>query len=290
MAAIGVGYRYGVTQYIRQHIPPIEVLELTVDHYIFGDREQRDGIMSLMELCPVVAHGVGLSLGTAQPPDRLYLRSVREVLDVIRAPWHSEHLAFTKVPGLDLAQLLPLPRTREVLDVVCDNVAAVQEELARPLVLENITYYFQYPDSTLTELEFLTEVHRRTGAFLLIDLENVHINAMNHGYDPFEFIRGLPAGSVKGVHVAGGRREGSVYIDSHDQPLPERVFDLVALLLATQQPASVILERDQALEGYSEVIVDVENLKRVREHCRKPAAAARQTGESVAALDPAVPL
>jgi uncharacterized protein (UPF0276 family) len=265
MVLIGVGYRHEVAQHIKKCIPPIEILEVTVDHYIFGGREQRAAIRSLNSLCPIVVHGVGLSLGTAVTPDRDYLRSVREVLELTGTPWYSEHLAFTKVPGLDLAQLQPLPRTPEVLDVVCENVAVVQDHLDRPFVLENITYYYNYPDSVLSELEFLTEVHRRTGAFLLIDLENIHINALNHGYDPFEFIRGLPPASVKGVHVAGGGRQGEVYIDSHDHPVPPRVFKLLALLLTIQQPDAIILERDQALEDFGEVICDVEKLRQVRQ-------------------------
>ena len=192
MPLVGVGYRHEAGPLIRRNIPPVEAVEVTVDHCINGIRTQREELEELPDLCPVFLHGVGLSLGTALPPDPEYLDQVREVARRLRVPWYSEHLAFTKVPGLDLAQLLPLPRTEEVLQIVCEHVDVVQERVGLALLLENISYYFEYPESELGEVEFLIEVCRRTGAGILLDLENLRINSINHGFDPLAFLAGLP--------------------------------------------------------------------------------------------------
>jgi uncharacterized protein (UPF0276 family) len=267
MPAAGLGYRHEVWRSILRNIPPIEVLELTVDHYLWGGAEVRRAVESLRERCAFVAHGIGLSLGSASPPDRAYLKAVREVLDLIEAPWHSEHLAFTKVGDIDVAQLQPLPRTTAALQVVCENIGMAQDYLQRPLVLENITYYYSHPNSSMAEDEFLCEVHRRTGAFLLIDLENLYINSTNHDYDPNDFLRALPKNTVKSVHLAGGGRLGRLFIDSHDHPVPGPVFQLLRELLRTQEPDSLIVERDENLEQFDEVLQDIETLRTVRDEC-----------------------
>jgi uncharacterized protein (UPF0276 family) len=259
--AAGLGFRMEVRTSISEHLDEIEVLEITVDHYLSGGPVTKDAIKSLSLSIPMVAHGVGLSVGTAIEPDSRYLEGVAEVLEAIGAPWHSEHLAFTKVPGRDLAALLPLPRTREVAEAVVANLTTVLNKINKPIALENITYHFEYPESELSEVDFIKLICRESGAFLLLDVENLYLNSKLHGYDPVTFIDNLPPGLVKGVHVAGGITEDGIQLDSHSEPVPNPVLDLVGYLLKQQQPDTVILERDENLVPFEEVLTDFRRVK-----------------------------
>ncbi len=228
---------------------------------MISDDGQRELLLDVSRRVPAIAHGVGLSVGTATPPDSAYLDRVAEVVQAIRARWYSEHLSFTKVPHRDAGQLLPLPRTPEAAQIVAHNIEVVRRHIRLPIALENISYYFDYPSSSLSEAEFIRLVLEHSGCFLLLDLENLYLNSTNHGYDPYQFLDSLPTGCVKGVHVAGGTVRDGLLIDTHDQPVPDRVFELLAYLLDRQNPDSIILERDQNLDRVDEVFQDVTRLR-----------------------------
>jgi uncharacterized protein len=153
----------------------------------------------------------GLSIGTATLPDEAYLDAVADFVERVHAPWYSEHLAFTGVPGRDLAQLLPLPRTRDSLEVVAQNLAIVRAHVPVPVVLENITYYFTWPQDEYDDLSFLMRALDESGAFLLLDLENLRINAVNHGLDPVAFIDALPPGIVRATRRRRNARGAGSY-------------------------------------------------------------------------------
>ncbi len=261
--AIGAGFRRDVWSEIRANIDEFDVFEITVDHYIYGSPRVRDRILEIADRKPVVVHGVGLSIGTAVEPDRAYLDQVAAFIERVRAPWYSEHLAFTGVPGTDLSELLPLPRTQAALDVVANNLEVVRAHINVPVLLENITYYFTYPTDALSELEFLTRVLDSTGAFLLLDLENVSINARNHGLDADAFIDALPRRAVRAMHLAGGISEGDLRIDSHSRPVSDHVWALLDRALETQAPDVIIVERDDELGRFADVIEDCRRARRV---------------------------
>jgi uncharacterized protein len=265
--AVGIGFRPEASQDTIRHLQEFETLEVMVDHYIAGGTPLRSQILDLSRRVPVVGHGVGLSIATAVPPDERYLDQVAATLEAINAPCHTEHLAFTKVPGRDLAQLLPVPRTYDVAEVIVRNLEVVRRHIAVPFGLENITYYYEYPESEMSELEFLKLITREAGTFLLLDLENVYVNSCNHGFDPYAFIDGLPTGLVQAVHVAGGVKSPKLLLDSHDKPVPDPVFDLLAHLMTRQTPETVVLERDDGLDQFDEVLDDVRRLKDVVSRC-----------------------
>jgi uncharacterized protein (UPF0276 family) len=261
--AIGAGFRREVLNDIRANLDEFDVFEITVDHYIHGSPRVRDRILEVADRKPVVVHGVGLSIGTAVEPDRAYLDQVAAFIERVRAPWYSEHLAFTGVPGTDLSELLPLPRTQAALDVVAGNLEVVRAHIDAPVLLENITYYFTYPTDELSELEFLTRVLDSTGALLLLDLENVSINARNHGLDADAFIDALPRRAVRAMHVAGGISEGGLSIDSHSRPVSDHVWALLDRVLETQSPDVIIVERDDDLGRFADVIEDCRRARRL---------------------------
>lgn len=212
---------------------------------------------------PIVAHGVTLSLGTAVSPDRAFLREVAAFLRVVGAPWYSEHLAFTKTPSRDLSQLLPLERTDDVIDMVLENLSVVHEELRVPIALENVAYYFEYPGSTMSEFEFLLRTLTTGRCDLLLDVENLRINATNHGYDPQVALRMLPPRIVRAAHVAGGTMFDGVQVDSHDRPVSDDTLALLKEVLLLQRLECIVIERDQDVDDVQEVFDDVRRVRQV---------------------------
>src|SRR5260370_812661 len=214
------------------------------------------------------AIGVALFLENATPAlDLVYLDEVDEVVERLRAPAYSEHLAFTRVPGRETAALMPLPKTEAVAESIIAKVRTVQSRVPFPFLLENITYVFEWPDSKMSDAEFLNLICRETGAGLLLDVENVYLNATNHGFDPRAFIDALRPGLVREVHMAGGITISSASLarpllaDSHSHPVPDAALDLLEYTLARQTPSVIILERDDRLEAGDEILDDIARIR-----------------------------
>lgn len=267
ITAVGVGYRAVIDRWTRDNLDCFDVLEITVDHCIGGSRTARSAMFDLVGRIPLTAHGVGLSLGTDASLDLTYLDRVAEVVERLGAPAYSEHLAFTRVPGRETAALLPLPKTEAVAESIIAKVRTVQSRVPFPFLLENITYVFEWPDSKMSDAEFLNLICRETGAGLLLDVENVYLNATNHGFDPYAFIDALRPGLVKEVHMAGGVTISDesfakpLLADSHSHPVPDAALDLLEYTLARQAPSVIILERDDRLDAGDEILDDVARIR-----------------------------
>ena len=176
-------------------------------------------------------------------------------------------VSFTRVPGCDTGTLLPLPKTEAVAEAIVAKVRMVQSRVPLPFLLENITYVFEWPDSKLSDAEFLNLICRESGAGLLLDIENVYLNATNHGFDPYAFIDALRPGLVKEVHMAGGITVDDeslakpLLADSHSHPVPDETLDLLEYALRRQDPSVVILERDDRLEAGGEILDDIARIR-----------------------------
>lgn len=260
---VGVGFRPEVIDWITQSLDLLDVVEVTAEHYIYGSRRVRAAIEALPRRVAVVTHGVTLSLGTAVQPDRSFLREIAAFLRVVRAPWFSEHLAFTKTPSRDVSLLLPLVRTKDMLEVVLENLAVVREELGAPMLLENVAYYYEYSGSCMSEFDFMVQALTQSNSSLLLDVENLRINAANHGYDALAVLRALPKGLVRAVHVAGGTVLRGMQVDTHSVPISDQTLALLGELLRFQRPDSIIVERDQGFDDVSDVLDDVRRIRRV---------------------------
>jgi len=272
---VGIAYRRALHDWIEARLARFDVLEITVDHCLSGGHAARRAIFDLAGRIPMTAHGVGLSIGTDAPVDLAYLDRVGTVLERLGAPAYSEHLAFTRVPGRELGNLLPLPRTEAVAEMVIDHVRTIQSRLSVPFLLENIASVFGWPDSELSDAAFMTLIHRETGAGILLDVENLHLNARNHGLDAYGFLDALPIGIVKEVHVAGGVSLGykpgkrRFYADSHSHPAPAASLDLLEYSLERQAPRTIVLERDYRLAAVEEILEDVLRIRSRIERKRK---------------------
>jgi uncharacterized protein (UPF0276 family) len=265
--AIGIGYRAAIGDWTRENLEQFDVLEVTVDHCFSSGKFVASAIFDLVDRIPLTAHGIGLSIGTDVPLDLAYLDKVAAIVERLKAPAYSEHLAFTRTPGRDLANLLPVPKTQAVAESIIAKVRTVQSRVPVPFLLENITYLFEWPDSKMSDAEFLNLICRETGAGLLLDVENLYLNAHNHGFDPHKFLDALPAGLVKEVHVAGGvtvRKdflERPFLADSHSHPVPDGMLDLLDRVLSRHSPEAIVLERDDRLHAVDEILDDVGRIR-----------------------------
>ena len=193
----------------------------------------------------VVPHGVGLSLGGVDPVDAARVTHLAACAAAVDAPLASEHVAFVRAGGREAGHLLPVPRTREALDVLVANIRRTQAELDVPLALEPIAALFDWPENEFTEPDFLTELIERTDTLLLLDVANLYANARNRGQDPRSQLDRLPLERIGYVHVAGGSEHDGLYQDTHTDPVPEAVLGLLGELVARLPAAPpVMLERD----------------------------------------------
>jgi uncharacterized protein (UPF0276 family) len=225
----------------------------------------------------LVPHGVSLSLGGAEPLDRDRLRSLAKLAERVGAPLVSEHIAFVRAGDLEAGHLLPLPHTREALELVVANIRAAKVALPVPLALENIATVFDWPNAEMDEAAFLTEVLVRADVLLLLDIENVYANARNHGYDPLQFLARLPLERIAYVHVAGGIERDGLYHDTHCHDVPEAVFDLLAELCSRTAVPGIMLERDDQFPSDAQLNAELGAITRAFE--RGVARAARVRSE-----------
>lgn len=247
----------------------------------------------------VVPHGVSLGLGGADRPDEQRLRSLAERAEALGAPLVTEHIAFVRAGGaltasplLEAGHLLPVPRTRDALDVLCENVRIAQDALPVPLALENIAALINWPGEEMTEGQFLYDLVDRTGVRLLIDVANLHTNHVNRGEDPAKALDELPVEAIAYVHVAGGFERDGVWHDSHAHPVPQQVLDVLADLASRIAPPGVLLERDDNFPEPGELERELTAIRGVLEKVevrgpgkdvREPEKGARETdrGERV---------
>ncbi|MCI3933675.1 DUF692 domain-containing protein [Streptomyces sp. AN091965] len=246
----GIGWRPEMADAV-EDMPGIDWVEVVAENVCPGHLPE--SLTRLRERgVTVVPHGVSLGLGGADRPDEARLAALAERAVALGAPLVTEHIAFVRAGGpltvsqqLEAGHLLPVPRTRDALAVLCENVRIAQDALPVPLAVENIAALIAWPGEELTEGQFLYELVERTGVRLLIDVANLHTNHVNRGEDPAKALAELPLEALAYVHVAGGFERDGVWHDSHAHPVPQPVLDVLADLAARTDPPGVLLERDE---------------------------------------------
>ncbi len=260
LTGLGVGLRGPHVPDILAQQPPIPWFELLTDNHLSAGGALRHQAEAVAERYPVALHGVNLSLGGTDPLDLDYLGRVQELARRVRARHISEHLAFTSCHGLHSHDLLPLPWTEEALQHVTDRVRRTQDFLGRRILVENISTYLEYRHSSMSEGDFLRELCRRTGCGLLLDLNNIHVNAVNHGHDPVAQLDTMPLEHVGEIHLAGYEARGNLLIDTHGGTVADAVLDLFARAAPRLPEIPVLFEWDTNLPPWSAVWQEFQRL------------------------------
>jgi len=232
---------------------------------------------------PVGLHGVSLSIGSryseTEPVNRHYLKRLKALVDRVEPFIVSDHLCWTGTDGRSVHDLLPVPFTDEALHWIVAQVERVQSALGRTIALENVSSYLTYRESSYTEWEFLVEVARRSGCWLLFDVNNVYVSARNHGFDPYTYIDAIPAELVAQFHLAGHTDLGTHLFDTHSRPVCEQVWDLFARAVVRMPAVPVLIEWDEDIPAFDHLEAEAVKARAVRD---RVCAKTLENGERVA--------
>ena len=259
----GLGLRTQHYHSILETSPNIDWFEVISENYMVRGGKPLHFLDRIRAEYPMVMHGVSLSIGSSTALDKDYLRDLRLLADRIQPAWISDHLCWTGVHGQNIHDLLPLPYTEETASHVAERVSQVQDALGRRILLENVSSYASYIDSTMSEWEFISLLCEKTDCLLLLDVNNIYVSSYNHNFDPKEFINGVPAHRVQQIHLAGHHNHGDYIIDTHDAPVIDPVWDLYGYALARLGPVSTMIERDDHIPELEELVVELDRARNI---------------------------
>lgn len=247
---MGVGLRCQHFNYVLEHWPPVDWFEIISENFMDSRGWARHVLDRICERYPVVMHGVSLSIGSADPLDFEYLAKLKRLAQETGAAWVSDHLCWTGILDRNTHDLLPLPLNEETLRHVVRRIRIVQDFLERPLVLENPSSYLRFAVDTLQEWEFLSAMAEEADCGLLLDVNNVYVSSVNHGFDPVEYIESVPPERVVQIHLAGHKHCGTHIIDTHDSRVPDEVWHLYRLAALRTAGVSTLLEWDSNIPEF----------------------------------------
>ncbi len=247
----GVGLRHcHFSTFLRREYTGIDWVEALTENFLpWVDRKPRRPLSTLLKIrqdLPVALHGVSLSIGSASPMNLDYLTRLKELIQLVEPALVSDHLCWTGLGGKNLHDLLPLPYDEKVIKLVVDHVCQVQEFLGRKILLENVSSYVEFK-SELTEWEFLSEIARRADCGILLDVNNIYVSGMNHGFNPMDYLKGIPLERVGQVHLAGHSNKGHFLIDTHDHHVCDGVWDLYRWTCSQLGKSSIMIEWDDRI-------------------------------------------
>jgi uncharacterized protein (UPF0276 family) len=244
----------------------VDFLEIIPDRY-FGFEA-----FDLPIQLPVVLHSLNLSLGSEEVLDRAYVAELRAIARRLRPMWASDHLAVSHLGGVDLGLLSPVRYDTAAVTRIADKVTELQDQLRVPFLIENIAAYVRLPGCEFSETELLDRLVQASGCGLLLDLNNVVVNAANHGFDPYAYLSNFPLHAVREIHIAGHRLHGALYVDSHAEPVSESVWQLLRFVSGRIGPVHVLLERDDDVPPLNELLAELAVAKAVVRDGRSTAA------------------
>ncbi len=259
----GLGLRKDHYETILSEKPPVDWFEALTENYLVPGGKPLYYLERIREHYPMVLHGVSLSIGGSDPLNRDYLGQLKALVRRIEPAWISDHLCWTGLHGVNAHDLLPLPYTEEAVGHVAQRVIEVQDYLGRRILLENVSSYLGYRASVMTEWEFLGAVAERADCLILLDINNIHVSAVNHGFDPLDYLDGVPAHRVQQHHLAGHSDLGDYLIDTHDADIIDPVWDLYAQAVRRFGPVSCMIERDDHIPPLADLLAELDYARRI---------------------------
>lgn len=254
----GLGLRTEYFEAILSQSPAVDWFEITSENFMVPGGKPRHYLERIRARYPIVMHGVSLSVGSTDPLDYEYLKSLRQLARDIEPAWISDHLCWTGVDGINSHDLLPLPYNEEATNHVVGRVQQVQDFLGREILLENLSSYIEFRSSDMPEWEFLAEVSRRSGCRILLDVNNIQVSARNHGFNPNDYLAGIPRDLVWQIHLAGHSDYGDYCIDTHDHNVPNEVWSLYERAIGLFGPVSTMIERDDHYPPFEDLLTELD--------------------------------
>ncbi len=259
----GLGLRTDHYETILADKPPVDWFEVITENYLVPGGKPLYYLDRIRADYPMVMHGVSLSIGGTDALNFDYLRQVKTLAERIELAWISDHLCWTGVNGVNLHDLLPLPYTEEAVQHVVNRVRTVQDFLGRRILLENVSSYLTYAQSEMSEWDFLSAVAERSDCLILLDINNIYVSAHNHGFDPHIYLHNVPVNRVQQFHLAGHLDLGNIIIDSHGDSVIDPVWSLYQSALHRFGPVSTMIERDDNIPPFGELLAELEIARRI---------------------------
>ncbi len=261
----GVGLREVHFDYLLRHEHGVDWFEVISENYIDNNGYSRYVLDQLREQTPLVMHGVSLSIGSTDPLNLQYLRELKQLASELQPVWLSDHLCWTGVQGRNSHDLLPLPLTDESFRHVSQRILQVQDLLERPLILENPSSYLQWAASDWHEADFLNQLANETGCGLLLDLNNVYVSCFNHQLDAGDYLQRLDLSHVVQLHLAGPVVHNGLLIDTHNQPVPDQVWQLYRSFCQRRTDCALLLEWDADIPPYPQMLLELDKARQVQQ-------------------------
>ena len=259
----GLGLRPQHYESVLELPPAVDWFEIISENYMVGGGKPLHYLDRIRRDYPMVMHGVSLSVGGTDPLSADYLRDLRALAERVQPRWISDHLCWTGHRGTQLHDLLPLPYTEEAIHHVAERVMKVQEHLGQRILLENVSSYMTYADSAVPEWEFLAAVAEAADCLILLDVNNVYVSSRNHGFDPVDYLAGLPRDRVWQIHLAGHSQDGEMLIDTHDHPVIDPVWRLYERALRRFGAVSTMIERDDNIPPLADLLAELEQARHI---------------------------
>ena len=272
LSGFGLGLRTPHYEAVLNEPHAIDWLEVITENYLVPGGKPLHYLERVRERFPLVMHGVSLSIGSTDPVDLDYLAQVRALAARIEPHWISDHLCWTGIDGRNLHDLLPLPYTEEALASVVARVGQIQDALGRRILLENVSSYLAFHESEMSEWEFLREVAERADCAILLDINNIYVSSVNHGFDALTYLQAIPKDRVRQFHLAGHSDLGGHLIDTHDHPIVEPVWNLYSAAVARFGAVPTMIERDDNIPALSELVAELQIARSLGRSCNQRAA------------------
>jgi uncharacterized protein (UPF0276 family) len=259
----GIGLRPVHYREVLAGPPAVDWLEVISENFFAAGGNPRRVLREARARFPIVLHGVSLSLGSVDPLSEPYLDALSGLVEETEPALVSDHLCWGSFGGSYAHDLLPLPFTEEALDHVAKRVRRVQDRLRRQILVENVSSYMQFAHSTMSEWEFLAALAEGADCGILLDVNNVHVSAHNHGFDARAYVSALPSARIGQIHLAGHSRDGTLLIDTHDHPVSEKVWELYRHAIATHGPVSTLIEWDDRVPPLARLVAESQRAARI---------------------------
>ncbi len=237
-------YQAVIDSFSSTHSLPVDWFEVLTENYLIPGGKPLYFLDQIAEQYPMVMHGVSMNIGNTDPLDRSYLQQIKTLKERINAHWLSDHLCWTGTDGTNAHDLLPLPYTEASIKHVAQRISQVQDFLGCRMLIENVSSYVSYKQSEMTEWEFLSELAERADCLLLLDINNIYVSAVNHEFDPLDYLLSIPPQRVQQFHLAGHSDYGDYVIDTHDMPVCDAVWKLYAQAVERFGETTFMIERD----------------------------------------------
>ncbi len=259
----GLGLRPEYYHAILDQEPNIDWLEIISENYLVEGGKPLYFLDLFKERYPIAMHGVSMNIASTDPLNMDYLNELKQLIEHVQPIWVSDHCCWTGVNSHNTHDLLPLPFHEESIQHISSRIRQIQDHLERPILIENLSSYLSFKDSKMTEWEFLTSVCEEADCYLLLDINNIYVNARNHNFDPLDYIKGVPQERVVQHHLAGHSDHGDYIIDTHDASIAAPVLQLYKQAVEHFGPVSVMIERDDNFPPLEELLTELDEVRSI---------------------------